>query len=246
MKIQTIAARFAMAAIAAVSMMVVSSCTSAASFSAECSSQLPDSTQEGKVSQAYSDVYADFFQDPSEYIIFDIDGNECTEEFFKNTETYFSDSDYDMLYNYIAENAYTLSWITSLDASEEENVHGCNVWYSEIIDLSEISEGEKAEITYAIRCVYTLNKETQKIEQAENATLLSVNVTAEDDLDYLQKGISTPSTTIISSGDSAVFRAKFSLQVNGENSNAPCVFGPFYMQAICDASGECTQSVTWN
>jgi hypothetical protein len=244
MKFRTIAVKVTTVAIAAVSILIMSACTSAASSAAESSSQMSDLVQDKNTSQDYSDVYAEFFENPSEYVIFDKDGNECTEDFLKNTEAYFSCSDYALIYDYIAKNAYTISWIVPLDASEEENVHGCNVWYSSIVDLSEISGGEKAEITYVIQCEYTLYEETQEIKHCENA-VISAYFSTKDDISYLQQGTSTPTATIEPGNDSAVFRAKFSLQVNKEDSDDQCVLGPFYAQAICNSTAECIQSIIW-
>ena len=244
MKFRTIAVKVTTVAIAAVSILIMSACTSAASSATESSSQVSDLVQDKKTTQDYSGVYTNFFENPSGYVIFDKDGNECTEDFLKNTEAYFSDRNYDMIYDYIAENAYTISWIVLLDASEEENVHGCNVWYSSIVDLSEISGGEKAEITYVIRCEYTLNEKTQEMEHCENA-VISAYFSTKDDITYLQKGTSTPTTMIEPGSDSAVFRAKFSLQVSKKSSDDQCVLGPFYVQAICNSAGECMQSIAW-
>ena len=208
---------------------------------------------EESLSEKFVQLCSKVFENPTEYTVFDADGNDCTEVFFQNADAYYSESDFNAVYDYIAENHYTISWdrITKIDETGDRTSRSAmlitykhEVGYSTVIDMPEFFEGKRAEVTYYIYCTYTANDSTQQVVRCDTPKL-SVSFSPGDDFHYTQVSTSTPTPTIASDRSSATFKAKFSLKVQYQNSGVKYTYGPFYGKAVCYASGKYSQSEKW-
>lgn len=204
-------------------------------------------------SEDFIQLWSEVFENSTGYTVFDMDGNDSTEAFLQSTSTFYSDADFEALYDYIAENNYTISWdkMTKVDETGDRTTRSAmlvtyehEVGYSTVLNMPEFFEGKRAEVTYYIYCTYTVNDSTQQIVRCETPKL-SVSFSPGDDFHYTQVSTSTPTPTISSDRSSATFKAKFSLKVQYQNSGVKYTYGPFYGKAVCYASGKYSQSEKW-
>jgi hypothetical protein len=204
-------------------------------------------------SEEFKKLCSELFGNSTGYAILDLEGNDCTKDFLQTTKEFYSNADFEALYDYIAENNYTISWDKVSKICESGNkssrsamliTYKHEVGYSTIIDMPEFFNGKRAEVTYFMNCTYTANDSTQQIVRCSNPTV-TVNFSPGDDFNYTQVSTSTPTPTISADRSSVTFKSKFSLKVHYQNSGVKYTYGPFYGKAVCYASGKYTQSDKW-
>lgn len=208
MKIKTIAVRFAMAAIAAVSMMVVSACASEPIT--DWSKVTPDAD--------FIEMYSDFFENQDRYWVINKDGVDVTEEFWKTYYPDYSEGVFNQIFAYVMDNDCTLEW----DSSEQEiavaSTRATLLTYTishtfyKKIDISELYGGTTAGVRYTIRGSYTVNDGYDKIISKTSAELdIDEFISGSNYPCYLES--SSTSQSISSDSKTVDFGASFSVRV---------------------------------
>ena len=150
----------------------------------------------------------------------------------------------------MSENDYTLAWSTeSISPSVQRSAmlitHDVTGGFYKLVDMSEFFKGKRAELTYSIRCVYTINDTTQQIVRSESPVLTVESFAPGDDFHYVQTGTSTPAVEYATGRTAAIFKGKFSMQVQYQNSGVKHPYGPFYGKVVCYPTGKHTESTMW-